>query len=222
VGKAVILSSSETFFKSLPLYIITDRKLVEGAQFLPALENVLKAGARCIQLREKDLNGEDLCVLAREVKKRIDAYKGFLFINDRADLAHELGATGVHLTETSLPVREVKKKYPELKIGVSTHSLERARDVEAQGADFITYGPVYATPSKMQYGSPQGIDRLSEVAHIVSLPVLALGGVKVSNLAEIKKTGAHGIALISAIWAGSDIYKNTLEFSNILLRGQDS
>ncbi len=211
------MSQSETFLKSLSLYVITDRSLVGDADFLPALETALQAGARCIQLREKDLNSKDLYSLASEVKKRVAKYGGFLFINDRADLAHQLGATGVHLTETSLPVGEVKQKYPELKIGVSTHSLERAREVEAQGADFITYGPVFATPSKMQYGPPQGIDRLRDVVSKTDFPVLALGGVKLKNLSEIQKTGAHGIALISAIWTGSDIYKNTLEFSNILL-----
>lgn len=216
------MEQSDSFFKCLSLYVISDRKLTGEDKFLPALECAMKAGARCIQLREKDLSVSDLRSLALQVKKCVERYNGFLFINDRADLAYDIGADGVHLTEKSSPVREVKKKFPGLKIGVSTHSLDRAKEAESQGAEFITFGPVYETPSKRKYGPPQGVSRLSEVAGKTGIPVLALGGVKVNNLSEVLNAGAHGIALISGIWQGSDVFKNTLEFSNILLRGQNS
>ena len=132
----------------LQVYLITDLKRIGKDRFLSAVEEALQGGVRALQIREKDLNPNDLLALALEVKPLVQRYHAKLFINDRADIAVMAGADGVHLTETSIQAREVKNSFPDLIVGVSTHSIEGARRAETQGADFITFSPIYETPSK--------------------------------------------------------------------------
>ncbi|QPJ66719.1 MAG: thiamine phosphate synthase [Candidatus Nitrohelix vancouverensis] len=185
---------------------------------IPSLEQALEGGARCFQLREKDLSPNALLELALEMNERITRCGGFLIINDRADIAEMAGAAGVHLTENSVPASAVKKQFPRLKIGVSTHTLEGALNAEKNGADFITFSPIFETPSKKEFGPPQGLDRLKEVIETTHIPVLALGGVKKGHLETILNLGAHGVAMISGIWSGSNIEQNTFEYIKILSR----
>jgi len=123
----------------------------------------------------------------------------------------------VHLGQGSMPASAVKKIVGDrLIIGVSTHSLAEAVRAEEEGADFITLGPVYKTPSKLKYGKPVGVDTLREVTSRVSLPVFAIGGIKINGVAEVMKAGADGVALISAILSAEDRGKTTEEFLRLL------
>jgi thiamine-phosphate pyrophosphorylase len=101
-------------------------------------------------------------------------------------------------------------------IGVSTHSMEQAKNAEREGADFITLGPVYETPAKMRYGAPLGRDIIEKVKDGVSVPVFAIGGIKKERVGEVLKAGACGIALISGILGSGDIYNETKEFMRLL------
>ncbi|MFQ5450658.1 MAG: thiamine phosphate synthase [Nitrospinaceae bacterium] len=193
--------------------MITDRsRFTTEKEFLQALEAALEGGVRAVQLREKDLTPAALLALARLVKVRTAKRGVKLFINDRVDIAEMAGADGVQLTETSAPVREVRNRFPHLLIGTSVHSLDRARQAEAEGADFITFSPVFATPSKKNYGPPQGIERLREVCGAVRLPVLALGGINKKRVSTVRDQGAFGVALISGIWDSHDIKLETLKY----------
>lgn len=197
----------------LRVYLITDRTLFPEKDFLRAVESALKGGVRALQLREKDLAPSALWSLAREVRALTRQHGAKLFINDRSDIAEMVGAEGVHLTETSIPTEAVRKRFPHLVIGVSTHSIEGARRAEDQGADFITFGPVFKTPSKTVYGPPQGLDRLREVTRKVRLPVLALGGIRRERIPSVMDQGAFGVAMISAIWKSPDIQKEAFEYT---------
>lgn len=196
----------------LHVYLISDLKRIGKDQFLNKAEEALQGGVRALQLREKDLSSEELLTLASEMKSLVQRYDAKLFINDRPDIADRAGADGVHLTETSAPTSEVKNNFPDLIIGVSTHSLEGARLAENQGADFITFSPIYETPSKASYGPPQGLDRLQQVTQAVNLPVLALGGITLHRVPECLEQGAFGVALISDIWDSNDIQKQSSEY----------
>ncbi|MBM4129096.1 MAG: thiamine phosphate synthase, partial [Nitrospira sp.] len=129
------------------------------------------------------------------------------------DIALAIDADGVHLGQKSMPAHAVKKIAKErLLIGVSTHSLEEAMDAEEGGADFITLGPLYETPSKFKYGAPIGIDALSRIKPNVSLPVLGIGGIKLDNIKEVMDAGADGVTLISGILAAANIRETTEAF----------
>ena len=196
----------------LQVYLITDFMRIGKSRFLNALEEAFQGGVRSLQLREKRLNSNDLLTLALEVKPLVQRYNAKLFINDRADIAVMAGADGVHLTETSVQVSEIKNNFPDLIIGVSTHSMEGARLAESQGADFITFSPIYETPSKASYGPPQGLDPLRQVSQAVRLPVLALGGITLHRVPECLEQGAFGVAVISDIWDSTDIKQHSSEY----------
>jgi thiamine-phosphate pyrophosphorylase len=196
----------------LKLYLITDRKYFPPEKLLENFEAALKGGVRDIQLREKDLSLSDLFSLALVLRQMTERYDARLYINGRLDIALMVDADGVHLPEDGLPPNEVKARYPYLLVGVSTHSLEAARQAEEDGADFITFSPIFATPSKEQYGEPQGLEKLQSVTQSVQIPVLALGGIDKHRINTVLKTGAHGVAMISAIWNSPNIQNESVEY----------
>lgn len=183
-----------------PLYLITDRHQTAGRDLLDVVGEALAGGVRGVQLREKDLPPRELLELARSLRELTERFGARLLVNDRVDIALEAKADGVHLGEASIPADAARRLLgPEKLIGVSCHSLTGARAAEERGADFITFGPVFFTPSKAPYGLPAGIDALAEAVRAVSLPVFALGGITRENVAEVIDAGVAGIALISAI-----------------------
>jgi len=186
--------------------LITDRHLVPpGHTLLSAIEAALRGGVCAVQLREKDLTAGDLLPLAMEMRALTRDYQARLLINDRVDVALACGADGVHLGERSLPADIVRQILgPRPLIGVSTHSLQGALAAAARSADFMTYGPVFATPSKLAYGPPKGLAALKAVCGRVPLPVYALGGIQSAHQESIRAAGAAGVALISAILAAPD------------------
>jgi thiamine-phosphate pyrophosphorylase len=135
----------------------------------------------------------DLVVKCREA---INSQPTLLLVNDRADIARAGGADGVHLTTQSIPARIIRQVFgPGFLIGVSTHSAEEVSRAREALADFVTFGPVYLTPSKEQYGAPVGLQHLAEATSAnPDFRVMALGGIETSNLRECFRHGAAGIA----------------------------
>ena len=128
-----------------------------------------------------------------------------------------MGADGVHLTQNSIPVNAVRNAVrKKLLIGVSTHSLKEAGEAERGGADFITFGPVYRTPSKLKYGAPAGIDTLKKVCGKMKIPVFAIGGITSRRIKEVRAAGAYGAAVISEIFSAADIKGKTNEIIRLL------
>ena len=184
------------------LYLITDRMQTAGRSLPAVVAEALHGGLRAVQLREKDLSAGQLFELAVELRQLTREYGAKLLINDRIDVALAVAADGVHLGKAGLPVPEARRILgSERLIGYSAHNLDEARQAEHDGADFVTFGPVFATPSKAPYGEPLGLGPLAEVSRILTIPVFALGGVKISSVHEVMSSGARGVALISAIIA---------------------
>jgi thiamine-phosphate pyrophosphorylase len=187
------------------LYLITDRMQTAGRALPAVVADALRGGLRAVQLREKDLTACQLFELAAELRTLTQEYGAKLLINDRIDVAMAVGADGVHLGRASLPVVVARRILGGTRIiGYSAHSMTEARQAELDGADFVTFGPIYATPSKAAYGEPLGLARLAEVARSLAIPVFALGGVKLSSIPEVLSFGAHGVALISGIIAAQN------------------
>ncbi|MEZ4651077.1 MAG: thiamine phosphate synthase [Candidatus Eisenbacteria bacterium] len=127
-----------------------------------------------------------------------------IVVNDRVDLALAVGH-GVHLTETSLPTRVARSLLPAgALVGRSTHSLDAALRAEAEGADYVVFGPIFDTPSKRAYGAPLGLDALREAAQELAIPVLAIGGIGLDEIPSCLASGAHGVAMIRALWSADD------------------
>jgi thiamine-phosphate pyrophosphorylase len=197
------------------LCYVTDRRSLPGtessrspAALLLKIEEAAGAGADWIQIREKDLSGRDCGLLAREALQRAarptpnNSAPTRILVNDRLDVALSERAGGVHLGEKSLPLAEAKRlvescgERKDFVIGVSCHSLEAARSAARDGADYLFFGSVFATPSKAAFGAPQGLERLAEVCVAVSIPVLAIGGITLANASACLAAGASGIAAI--------------------------
>lgn len=187
---------------------------------LDRIELLAAVGIDWIQLREKDLSGKQSASLTREALKRVSKQAGQtesstrIIVNDRLDVAIAEQAGGVHLGENSVPVQEAKRLLlsspaaqslaPEFLVGVSCHSLEVAKSAAASGADYLFFGPIFATPSKAAYGAPQGLHRLSDVCSSVNIPVLAIGGITVDNASSCLSAGASGLAAIRLFQDSAD------------------
>lgn len=187
------------------LYIVTDRQQTAGRPLEAVLTAAARGGAGAIQLREKDLSARELYALGVRLQEVLAPYNVPLLINDRLDVALALDAAGVHLAGHSLPTAQARRVLGAQKLlGVSTHSVEEAHQAAAEGADFVVFGPVFETPSKLAYGPPQGLQHLAAVIRQVTIPVLAIGGVELANLPQVMAAGAYGVAMIRAVLAASD------------------
>jgi thiamine-phosphate pyrophosphorylase len=200
------------------LYLVTDR----GATRRPladVVEECLAAGLRAVQLREKELEVRDLWRLATDLRESTRRHGARLVVNDRADVAMSVGADGVQRTYTSLPTEALRRVVPrDFLIGASVHSLDQARQAECEGADFIVFGPIYDTPSKRQYGAPQGLAALEQVGAAISRPVIGVGGITPERVAEVRRAGAAGVAVISAILSAERPADRTKAFLDVLGR----
>ena len=200
------------------LYLITDTKLFAAYPLLfSAVEGALRAGVRAVQLREKELPVRELLKMAYNMRELTRKYGARLFINDRVDIALCAEADGVHLGQSGIPVSAVRNMVKEeFIIGASTHSMEEATTAEREGADFITFGPLFETPSKRAYGAPLGVEALREVRERVSIPLFGIGGIKHGNVREVLQSGAFGVALISGILGEADIKSAAEGYLNML------
>jgi thiamine-phosphate pyrophosphorylase len=183
------------------LYLITDRHLAADEQdYLTRIEQALAAGVGMLQLREKDLSAADLFRLGQQLRQLTRRYGARLLINDRVDLALAVDADGVHLTESSLPTAIARHLLgPRKLVAVSTHKIGQINRQADTGADFVTFSPIYPTPSKAAYGPPQGVAILKEACQQAVIPVYALGGITAERIIECRQAGAFGVAVISAI-----------------------
>lgn len=152
----------------------------------------------CIQIREKDLSDRELFELACRVVAAASATPCKVLVNGRADIALAAGAQGVHLPARGLQAADLRPWLPhKFLVGVSVHSLVEARLAVLRGADYLLLGPVFPTPSKVQYGAPLGLSYLKQVCRSVPIPVLALGGMRLETVTAVIEAGAAGVAGIS-------------------------
>jgi thiamine-phosphate pyrophosphorylase len=188
----------------------TNISTVAVRALLEKIRNAAVAGIDWIQIREKNLEARSLAELVRLAVGASREAQTTILVNDRLDVALATGAAGVHLGETSLPVATVaawrrSSRRAEFLIGASCHSLEAAQSAESAGADYILFGPIFATPSKAAFGAPQGIERLREVCRSVRIPVLAIGGITVENAHSCFAAGAAGVAAIRVFQESDDM-----------------
>jgi len=186
-------------------YLITDRHAAGGRSIEDVLTLAIEGGVKGVLLREKDLPDGELIALAGRARDLTRRHRVKLLISGRVDVAVAVGADGVHLGGGSLPVKAARELLGDEKyVSASTHSLAEAVRAQDEGADFITFGPVYHTPSKAVYGPPVGIRALEEVCGRLVIPVFAVGGINPGNAVESLRAGAYGLAVISAVVSAAD------------------
>ncbi len=179
--------------------LITDRNHCKQP-LIDTISFALKGGVKTVQLREKGLATHELYSIACELRKITSDFKANFIVNDRVDIALAVEADGVHLGWQSLPFGIVRKLIGvEKLIGVSTHNRQEALQAQSWGADYITFGPVFDTPSKAGLLKPTGVEEIQKLKREIHIPVVALGGINEKNVESILTGGADGIAVISSI-----------------------
>lgn len=205
------------------LYIISDDCSYPGRlrKYLPDL---LKLGNIAIQMREKYLSPREQTQFIQQLQDEIPPSRtSCLYINDRADLALNLGLTGVHLREDSGPCNLMHPVLKQtLSVGVSTHSIEGVLQAEEGGANFVTLGPIFYTSSKAKYGSPLGLEYLRKATECSKIPIFALGGITPEKVEQCINAGAYGVSMISSVWEAVDPVNATKSYLKELIRAQIS
>lgn len=192
------------------LYLIADTGQVQR-DLLSFVKKAVEGGVKAVQLRGKNLPAKELLKVGEKLRILTAERSVKFFINDRIDIAMALYADGIHLGQNSLPVRFAREiSDSRFIIGVSTHNLREAREAEVGGANFITFGPVFETPSKLAFGSPVGLRRLANVTKGIKIPVFAIGGIRLDRVKCVIGKGACGVAVISAILNSGTVFANTV------------
>jgi len=199
IEKAVLQTeSARTRLEGRLLYLLVTEALCHHGSG-PAIRESIPAGVSIVQVREKTMPDRELLAHARRVREWTRAAGALFIMNDRPDLAVLADADGVHVGQEELGVREVRRIIgPEKLVGVSTHTLEQARQAVLDGADYIGVGPVFPSSTK-QFDSFAGLAFVRQVAAEITLPAFAIGGITAENLGQVLEAGATRVAVSGAI-----------------------
>jgi thiamine-phosphate pyrophosphorylase len=187
------------------LYLVTDRGLSRGRSTLEILEAAVRGGVTCVQLREKDCSTREFIEQAQAVRDRLRATGIPLIINDRLDVALAVKADGVHLGQSDMPLEMARAIVADtMLIGISAESLIDAVEAEKGGADYLGVSPIYATPTKTDTAPALGLEGLHQIRKAVNLPLIGIGGLNPDNAGDVIRSGADGVAVVSAIVSADD------------------
>jgi len=199
------------------LYLVTDRDILgEGRDLIQAVCDAVRGGVTLVQLREKRLSSRDFYNLALALKKKLVSMNVPLIINDRLDIALAIDADGLHVGQEDLPVNIARSLMgPEKIVGLSVNTLEQAREGEQAGASYLGIGPVFYTQTKTDIDEPVGVEKLKLFKKNTSIPLVAIGGINLNNLEDVKQTGMDGVAIVSGLMAAQDVTGAAREMINI-------
>ncbi|HTY44866.1 MAG TPA: thiamine phosphate synthase [Patescibacteria group bacterium] len=198
-------------------YFITDARLSRAGN-ASDVKNALAAGVRLVQYRDKEAGTRQLYEEA--LRLRSLCKKGAVFlVNDRLDIALGVDADGVHLGSDDLPYRVARRLLGKKKIiGITVHTVREAQEAQRLGADYIGVSPVFKTGTKRDAGKPAGIRLIKEIKKRVSIPVIAIGGIRLSNARQVVEAGADGVCAISAVVAGPDVRGEIEKFQALFVK----
>lgn len=191
--------------KDFRLYAITGEEFHPGRDLIDVMEEAILGGVDIIQLRDKTSSRTDKLRKAKALRTLTRMYDVIFIVNDDVDLALEVEADGVHLGQGDMPLLEARKLLGDRIIGISTHALAEALAAQEQGADYIGVGPVYPTKTKADVVAPVTLSYVQEVANHISIPFVAIGGIKLHNVDEVIRAGATRICAVSEIVGAADV-----------------
>lgn len=205
-----ILNSNE-------LYCITSEEHSRGKNNLEVVKDLLNAGVKIIQYREKEKPAKDKYHECLAIQKMCQKTGTVFIINDDIDIALLLKADGVHIGQDDLPLEAVRKLVGnDMLIGLSTHSPVQAQEAISNGADYLGIGPIFATSTKKDVSNPVGLEYLEYAANNIPIPLVAIGGIKIDNLAQVLNKGGKCIAMITEIVDSDDIAKKVRTSNEII------
>jgi len=186
----------------LLLHLVTDRSLSQGRSLVEVVTEAVAGGITCVQLREKACNTRQFLDEALALKALLQPLRLPLIINDRVDIALAVGADGVHLGQSDMPISHARRLLgPDCLIGISAESMEDAVKAEQQGADYIGISPVFSTPTKTDTAPALGLKGIRQIRERVRIPLVGIGGINLTNARQVIDAGADGVAIVSAIMA---------------------
>ncbi|HNV87105.1 MAG TPA: thiamine phosphate synthase [Candidatus Omnitrophota bacterium] len=202
--------------KAFNLYAVTDLREPDSS-ILKKIEDAFRGGVDVIQLRSKALSDGELLKIGEGIRKLAKKYRKLFIVNDRVDLALACQADGVHLGQDDFPVALARKLLNDSSkiIGKSTHSLRQASEAQAEGADYLGFGPVFPTPTKPSYQAV-GLIGFERLKKIIKIPVVAIGGIDETNLRNVLDAGAERIAVVRAIWNASSAFRAARNLKELL------
>ena len=191
--------------KELKFYLVTDSDILRGRDFYNSIEEALKGGVTMLQLREKNASGKEFLEKAIKLRELTKKYNVKFIINDRVDIAMLCDADGVHVGQSDIPANKVRELIGEDKIvGVSARTVEEALTAKENGADYLGVGAMFTTRTKLDAKSVS-IEKLKEIKERVELPLVAIGGLSLSNIDKLKECNIDGYAVVSAILGAENI-----------------
>lgn len=199
------LETRMTRLREADLYVVITQSFCAGRSSLDVLEACLAAGVKLVQLREKNLSGNDLYALALEWRKATRKANALFIVDDRVDIALAAEADGVHLGQSDLPVTAARRIAPELLVGASSHSLEEALAAQEQGAGYVNIGPVFDTQTKQVATGTVGPELIAHIRPHLHIPYTCMGGIKMDNVDRVLEQGAQIVAVVTAVTAASDV-----------------
>ncbi|MFC1595844.1 thiamine phosphate synthase [Candidatus Margulisiibacteriota bacterium] len=202
-------------FPDFHIYPVITEKFCRNGSSIETLKELIAAGVKIVQLREKDKSKQDILNLAAIFRTLTSKASVTLIINDHIDIALEVGADGVHLGQDDNPGSTARRQAPGLIIGVSTHNLEEARKAERDGATYINIGPIFATQTKTVGIHPLGVDMIKTISENISIPFTVMGGIKENNIKQLVAAGASRIAMVTEITQARDIGKKFSELRQL-------
>jgi thiamine-phosphate pyrophosphorylase len=198
------------------LYGILDLSYVDNSDAVPVAEAMIKGGVDLIQLRGKERPIEELVDLAAALHELTARSSTPLIVNDHAEIAVKVPVEGVHVGQDDDAVAAVRRRVDrEILVGKSTHSIDQALAGQREGADYLGFGPIFATPTKPDY-QPIGLKEIKGVHRDVVLPIFCIGGIKMDNLKRVITAGARRVAIVSGLLKAVDIAEYARTCKNLL------
>ncbi|MFS0723288.1 thiamine phosphate synthase [Paenibacillus sp. 1P07SE] len=205
--------------KDFTLYTITGEQFHPGRSQIEVIEEAILGGSDIIQLRDKTASKREVLRKAEALRELTRRHGVTFIVNDHIDIALAVDADGIHLGQDDLPLETARRIMGGKIIGISTHAIEEAREAQRGGADYIGVGPVFATKSKVDVVDPVTTDYVRQVAAEITIPWVAIGGIKLHNVGEVLQAGARRICAISEIVGSSDVRGTCEAFRLAIAKG---
>ena len=213
------LSERLDIFRSSELYPVVSSEFCLGRDVCSIVADIAAAGAKIVQIREKNLSDSSMFELVKKCKEITDRSGMLLIVDDRVDIAVATGADGVHLGQEDFPLTEAKKLAPEMLFGVSTHNAEEIHRALSDNCGYLNIGPMFPTRTKSVACGALGLEKIEELVPMVTCPFSVMGGIKEHHLEMLCSKGFRHIAMVTEITQAPDVREKVKQLRQIMQRG---